>query len=145
MCQLRILFPLHFVVFNQTVCHLAAETNVEQVFLRSEQLSELNLDPHTLDVHVFVSVQDVHYTRSPPTLLSFRFASCRLWRFCYETSRRQVLWRWSTVPDVWGDCVPDVLCLVLCRLRGKLCLQSNSSRTRYVECRSVTGTITSRR
>ena len=48
MCHLRILFPLHFVVFNQTVCHLAAETNVEQVFLRSEQLSELNLDPDTL-------------------------------------------------------------------------------------------------
>ena len=33
MWQLRILFPLHFVVFKQTVCHLAAEANVEQSFL----------------------------------------------------------------------------------------------------------------
>ncbi len=38
MCQLRILFPFHFVVFNQTVCHLATETNVEQVFLRVNML-----------------------------------------------------------------------------------------------------------
>ncbi len=29
MCHLRILFPLHFFVFNQTVSHLAAESNVE--------------------------------------------------------------------------------------------------------------------
>ncbi len=48
MCQLRILFPLHFVVFNQTVCHLTAMANVEQVFLRSEQLSEVNLNPDPL-------------------------------------------------------------------------------------------------
>jgi hypothetical protein len=27
-----ILFSLHFVVFKQTVCHLTAEANVEQVF-----------------------------------------------------------------------------------------------------------------
>ncbi len=47
MCQLRILFPLYFAVFkvNQTVCHLTVKANVEQVFLRSEQLSEVNLDP----------------------------------------------------------------------------------------------------
>ena len=56
MCQLRILFPLHFVVFNQTVCHLETETNVEQVFLRSEQLSELNLDPDTLTDMVWIMV-----------------------------------------------------------------------------------------
>ena len=56
MCHLRILFPLHFVVFNQTVCHLSAETNVEQVFLRSEQLSELNLDPDTLADMVWIMV-----------------------------------------------------------------------------------------
>jgi hypothetical protein len=44
MWQLRILFPLHFVVFKQTVCHLTAETNVEQVFSRAGQFSEVNLD-----------------------------------------------------------------------------------------------------
>ena len=45
--QLRNLFPLHFVVFKQTVCHLATEDNVEQVFSRAGQLSEVNLDPDT--------------------------------------------------------------------------------------------------
>ena len=63
MCQLRILFPLHFVVFNQTVCHLSAETNVEQVFLRSEQLSELNLDPDTLADMVWIMVNMLQQAR----------------------------------------------------------------------------------
>ena len=48
MWQLRVLFPLHFFVFKQTVSHLAAEANVEQVFSRAGQLSEVNLDPDTL-------------------------------------------------------------------------------------------------
>ncbi len=48
MWQLRILFPLHFVVFKQTVCRLAAEANVEQVFSRAGQLSEVYLDPDPL-------------------------------------------------------------------------------------------------
>ena len=34
MWQLRILFPLHFVVFEQTECHMTDEANVEQVFSR---------------------------------------------------------------------------------------------------------------
>ena len=55
MCQLRILFPLHFVIFNQTVFHLADEANLEQVFLRSEQLSEVNLEPDTLTDMVLIS------------------------------------------------------------------------------------------
>jgi hypothetical protein len=32
---LRILFPLHFFVFNQTVSHLGAEDNVEQMFSKT--------------------------------------------------------------------------------------------------------------
>ena len=63
MCHLRILFPLHFVVFNQTVCHLVTETNVEQVFLRSEQLSELNLDPDTLADMVWIMVNMLQQVR----------------------------------------------------------------------------------
>jgi hypothetical protein len=47
MWQLRILFPLHFVVFKQTACHLTAEANVKQVFFRAKQLSEVNLDSDT--------------------------------------------------------------------------------------------------
>ncbi len=41
-------FPLYFFVFKQTVSHLTAEANVEQVFSRAGQLSEVNLDPDTL-------------------------------------------------------------------------------------------------
>ena len=48
MCQIRILPPLHFVVFKQTECHLTTETYVEQVFSQSGQLSKVNLDPDTL-------------------------------------------------------------------------------------------------
>jgi hypothetical protein len=58
MLQLRILFPLHFLVFKQTDCHLATETNVEQVFPRSGQLSEVNLDPDTLADMVSIMVNN---------------------------------------------------------------------------------------
>ena len=61
MCQLRILFPLHFVVFKQTACHLAAETNVEQVFSREGQLSEVNLDPDSLADMVSIMVNKLAY------------------------------------------------------------------------------------
>jgi hypothetical protein len=63
MCQLRILFPLHFVFFNQTVCHLADESNLEQVFLRSEQLSEVNLEPDTLADMVLISFDNGQQAR----------------------------------------------------------------------------------
>ena len=64
MCQLRILFPLHFVVFNQTECHLTVETNVEQVFSREGQLSEVNLDPDTLADMVSIIVNKHEYKPS---------------------------------------------------------------------------------
>ncbi len=64
MWQLRILFPLHFVVFNQTTCHLGAEVNVEQVFSRVGQLSEVNLDPDTLDDMVSIMVNKLVYKPS---------------------------------------------------------------------------------
>jgi hypothetical protein len=61
MCQLRDLFPLHFVVFKQTACHLAAEANVEQVFSRTGQLSEVNLDPDSLADMVSIMVNKLAY------------------------------------------------------------------------------------
>jgi hypothetical protein len=36
---------VHFFVFKQTVSHQEDETNVEQVFSREGQLSEVNVDP----------------------------------------------------------------------------------------------------
>ena len=56
MRQLSILFPLHFVVFKQTARHLTAEANVEQVFSRAGQLSEVNLEPDTLAGMVSIMV-----------------------------------------------------------------------------------------
>ena len=64
MCQIRILFPLHFVVFKQTACNLAAEGNVDQVFSRAGQLSEVNLDPDTLTDMVSIIVNKLTYKPS---------------------------------------------------------------------------------
>ena len=43
MWELRERFPLHFVVFKQTACHLSHEANVEQVFSRAGNLSDPNM------------------------------------------------------------------------------------------------------
>ena len=64
MWQLRALFPLHFFVFKQTASHLAAEANVEQVFSRSGQLLEVNLDPDTLTDMVSIMVNKHTYKPS---------------------------------------------------------------------------------
>ena len=64
MWQLRALFPLHFFVFKQTVSHLAAEANVEQVFSRAGQLSEVNLDPDALTDMVSMMVNKHVYNPS---------------------------------------------------------------------------------
>ena len=45
MWALRERFPLHFIVFKQTACHLSHEANVEQVFSRAGNLSDPNMDP----------------------------------------------------------------------------------------------------
>ena len=64
MWQLRILFPLHFFVFKQTASHLAAEANVEQVFSRVGQLSEVNVDPDALSDMVSIMINKQAYKPS---------------------------------------------------------------------------------
>ena len=64
MWQLRALFPLHFLVFKQTASHLAAEANVEQVFSRAGQLSEVNLDPDSLADMVSIMINKHTYKPS---------------------------------------------------------------------------------
>ena len=64
MCHLRIVFPLHFFVFNQTTSHLTVEANVEQVFSRAGQLSEVNLDPDALADMVSIMVNKHAYKPS---------------------------------------------------------------------------------
>ena len=58
------IFPLHFVVFKQTACHVEAEANVEQVFSRGGQLSGVNLDPDALADIVSILVNKLAY--KPP-------------------------------------------------------------------------------
>ncbi len=64
MWQLRVLFPLHFFVFKQTVSHLTVEDNVEQVFSRVGQLSEVKLDPDALTYMVSIMVNKHTYKPS---------------------------------------------------------------------------------
>lgn len=48
MWALRKSFPLHYILFKQTACHLPHEANVEQIFSRAGLLSDPNLDPDHL-------------------------------------------------------------------------------------------------
>jgi hypothetical protein len=64
MWSLRELFPLHFIVFKQTGCHLSHETNVEQVFSRTGNLSDPNMDPEYLAHLVMVWVNKKSYKLS---------------------------------------------------------------------------------
>ena len=91
MCQLRILFPLHFVVFKQTECHLTAETNVEQVFSQVGQLSEVNLDPDALVDMVSIMVNKLE--SNPLSKISWT-STIR----CSVTRTRLTKKTFSTVP-----------------------------------------------
>ncbi len=64
MWHLRILFPLHFFVFKQTESHLTTESNVEQVFSRAGQLSEVNSDPDGLADMVSIMINKHSYKTS---------------------------------------------------------------------------------
>ncbi len=58
------MFPLHFFVFKQTTSHLTAEANVEQVFSRPGQLSEVNSDPDGLAAMVSIMINKHAYKPS---------------------------------------------------------------------------------
>ena len=57
-------FPLHFVVFKQTACHLPHEANVEMVFSRAGNLSDPNMDPEFLAHLVMVLINKKSYKPS---------------------------------------------------------------------------------
>ena len=71
MWQLRILFPLHFVVFKQTACRLEDEDNVVRVFSRAGQLSEVNLDPDALTDMVSIMVNKLAYKPSVKDIMDW--------------------------------------------------------------------------
>ena len=55
---------LAFFCFKQSASHLTSESNVEQVFSRSGQLSEINLDPDTFADMVSILVNRKAYKPS---------------------------------------------------------------------------------
>ena len=61
MWSLREAFPLHFIIFKQTACHLPHEGNVEQIFSRAGLLSDPNLDPDHLATLVKVGYNKKAY------------------------------------------------------------------------------------
>jgi hypothetical protein len=64
MWELRELFPMHFIVFKQTVCHLSHKANIKQVFSRAGNLSDPNMDPEYLAHLVMVGVNKKSYKQS---------------------------------------------------------------------------------
>ena len=42
--------PLHYIVFKQTASHIPQEANIEQLFSRSDNISDPNMDPRFLAV-----------------------------------------------------------------------------------------------
>ena len=65
--HLRHRFPLHYMVFKQTACHLPHEANVEQYFSRAGLLSDPNMDPAYLGVLVMVGANK---KKSKPTVVA---------------------------------------------------------------------------
>ena len=61
MWALRETFPLHYVVFKQTACHILHEANVEQIFSRAGLLANARLDPSYLALLVRVGFNKKSY------------------------------------------------------------------------------------
>ena len=61
MWALRETFPLHYVVFKQTACHIPHEANVEQIFSRAGLLANARLDPSYLALMVRVGFNKKSY------------------------------------------------------------------------------------
>ena len=61
MWALREAFPLHYIVFKQTACHLPHEANVEQIFSRAGLLADPKLEPAYLAILVKVGFNKKAY------------------------------------------------------------------------------------
>ena len=70
-------FPLHFIVFKQTACHLGHEANVEQLFSRSGNLTDPNIDPHFLGKLTSIGVNKSRFQPSTEAIKKRYFAKYR--------------------------------------------------------------------
>ena len=50
MWALKDRFPLHYIIFKQTACHIPHEANCEQLFSTAGLLSDPNMDPRYLSI-----------------------------------------------------------------------------------------------
>jgi hypothetical protein len=85
---------LYFVVFKQSACHLAAEANVEQVFSRAAQLSEVNLDPDVLADMVSIMVNKLVYKPSVKDIMDKYYEIFR----CKNSANKKTFSTVSTAP-----------------------------------------------
>ena len=77
MWALRESFPLHFIVFKQTACHLPHEANVEQIFSRAGLLSDPNLLPAHLMTLVKIGYNKKAYCPSLKAIKEMYYAMFR--------------------------------------------------------------------
>jgi hypothetical protein len=61
MYSIRDSFPLHYTIFKQYASHLPHEANVEQLFSRSGNLSDPNIDPDFLATLTSISANKKVY------------------------------------------------------------------------------------
>ena len=90
---------MHFLVFNQTACHLTTETNVEQVFSLMGQLSEVNLDPDTIADMVSVMVNDLAYNTSVEDIMDKYY---EMFRGNNQMKQRKKIFQQSRQPRPLG-------------------------------------------
>ena len=70
-------FPLHFIVFKQTASHIPHEANIEQIFSRSGNLSDPNMDPHFLALLTKIGKNKAAYKPSHKEILAKYYAKFR--------------------------------------------------------------------
>ena len=69
MWALRASFPLHYIIFKMTACHLPHEANVEQIFSRAGLLADPNLQPVHLATLVKIGVNKKSYQPSVSAII----------------------------------------------------------------------------
>ena len=74
---LRDRFPLHFVLFKQTSCHIPHEANVERLFSRAGNLSDPNMDTHFLASLTRIGFNKFTYKPSWETIKAAYYAKYR--------------------------------------------------------------------
>ena len=71
-------FPLHYVLFKQTACHISREANVERLFSRAGNLSDPNIDTHVLATLTRIGFNRFAYESSWEAIKAAYYAKYRV-------------------------------------------------------------------